>query len=62
MSTATQRLFHEVPAPERLGHDVPVPGDLAQAAPARGLARPEEILRPPLPAATPAAATPAERG
>jgi NitT/TauT family transport system permease protein len=62
MSTATQRLFHEVPAPERLGHDVPVPGDLAQAAPARGLARPEEILRPPLPAATPAATTPAERG
>jgi len=39
MSTATQRLFHEVPE-----H-----GEPAEAVPPRGLARPEEILRPPLP-------------
>ncbi|MEP6722110.1 MAG: ABC transporter permease [Variovorax sp.] len=53
MPTATQRLFHEVPATS----------DLAQAAPARGLARPEEILRPPLPVPVSAtvALSPAER-
>lgn len=53
MSTATQRLFHEVPE-----H-----ADPGEAAPARGLARPEEILRPTLPAPAPSAAIqgPAER-
>lgn len=54
MPTSTQRLFHEVPAPSAL----------AEAAPARGLARPEEILRAPLPVPPPTtvALSPAERG
>ena len=59
MPTATQRLFHEVPAGE-----VPAAGDLAEAAPTRGLARPDEILRPPLPIppSTRVALSPAQRG
>lgn len=48
MSPATQRLFHEVPE-----H-----GEPAEAAPTRGLARPEEILRPPLPVPAPSAVLP----
>jgi NitT/TauT family transport system permease protein len=58
MSTATQRLFHEVPA-----HEVPAAGDLAEAAPVRALARPDEILRPPvpIPSSTAVALSPAQR-
>ncbi|HZE92398.1 MAG TPA: hypothetical protein VE029_11935, partial [Rhizobacter sp.] len=44
MPSAMQRLFHEVPAVS----------EHAEAEPARGLARPEETLRPPLPAPLPA--------
>lgn len=46
MSNATQRLFHELPPP-----DVET-----EAAPVRALARTEQILRPPLPAAVATAA------
>jgi len=61
MPTATQRLFHELPA-----SDEALPAASASApspAPARALARPEETLRAPLPPAQPAAAlpSPAER-
>ncbi|MEO8153024.1 MAG: ABC transporter permease [Rhizobacter sp.] len=53
MPTAIQRLFHEVPEPN----------DLAVPAPPRALARPEETLRPALPADPVAAGvlSPAER-
>ena len=40
------------PVTQRLFHDLPPPGARTDAAPARGLARPEDTLRPPLPAPT----------
>ena len=51
------------PVTQRLFHDLPPPDARAGAAPARGLARPEDTLRPPLPtpAVTSAAPTLAER-
>ena len=50
-------------AAQRLFHDLAPPDARAELAPARALARPEDTLRPPLPAAAaaPVAASPAER-
>lgn len=63
MSTAMQRLFHEIPTPSDSPQGEPASHGLPLAASARALARPEDTLRPPLAAAPAPAAmvSPTER-